>query len=215
MADTTARRPAAVPGPVRRPPLPDAGTVRVIPVPDAAPPYDDTGPHDTARRYDTVKPVRRTASFQPGPRRRPRSHPDGSSSDDSTWPGRFAQVLAETLAGSRPPAQIVPWTTEQARRRISQLGPLMTTGDRPRVRRVIVTSPTGGVLEMTVIVGLGGRIRAVAARLEHTPDGPHPSPGRTSVGAPGTGPASGAGIGPASAGPGSDGRWRCTAIEAA
>src|SRR2546430_1731629 len=27
------------------------------------------------------------------------------------WPGQFAQVLAETLAGSRPSRQLVPWTT--------------------------------------------------------------------------------------------------------
>src|SRR5712691_9408986 len=29
------------------------------------------------------------------------------------WPGRFAQVLAEALAGSRPPRQLVPWTTQE------------------------------------------------------------------------------------------------------
>ena len=85
-----------------------------------------------------------------------------------TWPSQFAQVLAETLAGTRPPDQIVPWTTEQARERISQLGPLLATAHRPRVRRVIVTSPARGVLEMTVIVGLGTSVRALAVRLERS-----------------------------------------------
>jgi hypothetical protein len=85
------------------------------------------------------------------------------------WPSRFAQVLAETLAGSRPASQIVPWTTQQTRRRISQLGPKLSAGQRPRVRRVIVTSPAGGVLEMTVIVAVGDHLRAVAVRMEQTP----------------------------------------------
>jgi len=77
-------------------------------------------------------------------------------------------VLAETLAGSRPASQIVPWTTQQTRRQISQLGPILGANLRPRVRRVIVTSPTGGVLEMTVIVAAGEHVRAVAVRLERT-----------------------------------------------
>jgi hypothetical protein len=76
-------------------------------------------------------------------------------------------VLAETLAGSRPASQLAKWTTEQARRRISQLAPLLAEANRPRVRRVIVSSPAGGVLEMTVVVGFGARVRALAVRLEH------------------------------------------------
>jgi hypothetical protein len=77
-------------------------------------------------------------------------------------------VLAETLAGTRPPEQIVPWTTERARKRISQLGPLMATTHRPRIRRILVASPISGVLEMTIIVGLGPQVRALAVRLERT-----------------------------------------------
>lgn len=92
--------------------------------------------------------------------------PGQPSPADGTWPSKFAQVLAETLAGSRPPDQIVPWTTDQARRRIGQLGPLLAATHRPRVRRILVTSPASGVLEMTVIVGVGPRVRAVAVRLE-------------------------------------------------
>jgi hypothetical protein len=78
-------------------------------------------------------------------------------------------VLAETLAGSRPASQIVPWTTQQTRRRISQLGPMLCAGHRPRVRRVIVTSPACGVLEMTVVVAVGDHVRAFAVRMEQAP----------------------------------------------
>jgi hypothetical protein len=93
------------------------------------------------------------------------------------WPSQFAQVLAETLAGSRPPRQIAPWTTERARRHIQRLGPLLAAGEQPRVRRVVTFRPTIDVVEMTVIVGIGPRVRALAIRLER--DGPREaSPGR-------------------------------------
>jgi len=110
-----------------------------------------------------------------------------------TWPSQFAQVLSETLAGSRPASQLTPWTTERARERISQLSPLLAASRQPRVRRVIITSPVQGVLEMTVIVDIGSRSRAVAVRLER------PSPA--------TPPMTGQSARPAA--------WLCTAVEAA
>jgi len=97
----------------------------------------------------------------------------------------FAQVLAETLTGSRPPAQIARWTTEQARRRISELGPVLAASHQPRIRRVIVSSPAADVIEMAMVVGFGARVHAVAVRLER-PAQP------TGLAAP----------------------WRCTAVEA-
>jgi hypothetical protein len=132
-------------------------------------------------------PRRPPAAGQPGlnPARRGQAAP-------AEWPSRFAQVLAETLAGSRPQGQIVPWTTDQARRRIRQLGPMLAGGVHPRVRRVVTSRPTSGVVEMTVIVGFGSSVRALAVRLER--DGPRgATPGRAGRAA----------------------RWVCTAIEAA
>jgi Family of unknown function (DUF6459) len=114
------------------------------------------------------------------------------------WPSQFAQVLAEALAGSRPAQQVRPWTTEQARKRIRQLGPVLQASQRPRVRRVLTSQPRPGVVEMTVIVGIGPRIRALAVRLEH--------------GGPG-------GVAPDRAGRARTAQdpesWVCTAIEAA
>lgn len=104
------------------------------------------------------------------------------------WPSQFAQVLAETLSGSRPAHQLTPWTTEQARRRIRQLGPLLATDQRPRVRRVLTSAPANDVLELTAVVGFGPRVRALALRLERAES--H-SDGRTGS------------------------RWCCTAIESA
>ena len=107
------------------------------------------------------------------------------------WQSRFAQVLAETLAGSRPPRQIVPWTTQQAREHIQRLGPRMASVQRPRVRRVITYRPASDVMEMAVVVGFGSRVKALAVRLERSPVNPP-----AGVGEPG-------------------GRWVCTAVEAA
>jgi hypothetical protein len=110
--------------------------------------------------------------------RQPGSPPGGESQSDSAqpgeraspgrapWPSQFAQVLAETLAGSRPATQLRPWTTEQTRQRIRQLGPMLATGQRPRVRRIMTSAPAPDVLEMTAVVGFGSRVRVLALRLE-------------------------------------------------
>src|SRR5215470_10889664 len=154
-----------------RRPLPDAQAIRTCLVPDAAPPYDDATaanavPHETERERRAA--ARRIAEHPSEPAR-------AQPTESSRWPSQFAQVLAETLAGSRPARQIRPWTTEQARKRINELGPMLSAARQPRVRRVIVSSPAYGVLEMTVIVDFGGRARAVAVRLER------PSPPATSA----------------------------------
>jgi hypothetical protein len=82
------------------------------------------------------------------------------------WQSRFAQALAEALAGSRPPRQMVPWTTEEALDRIQRLGPQLASAQRPRVRRVLTSSPAEGVMELAVVVGFGPRVRALAVRME-------------------------------------------------
>jgi Family of unknown function (DUF6459) len=69
---------------------------------------------------------------------------------------------------------------------------MLAAGTTPRVRRIVTSRPSPGVVEMTVIVGCGPAVRALAVRLEH--DGPHDrSPGRAARAA----------------------RWVCTAVEAA
>ncbi|HEX5191030.1 MAG TPA: Rv3235 family protein [Streptosporangiaceae bacterium] len=182
----------------RRRPLPDAQAIRPFCVPEAAPPYDDEIP----------------ARPRPG-RHRNLAHGNGRESGGQavavpgTWPSRFAQVLSEALAGSRPASQLTPWTTEQARKRIGQLGPLLATraapahragpAPQPRVRRVIVSSPVQGVLEMTVIVDVGSRARAVAVRLERPSSADAGPPARYLRGRQ----------------PLPAGAWLCTAIEGA
>jgi Family of unknown function (DUF6459) len=190
----------------RRQPLPDTQAIRALAIPDVAPPYDDSEPARPAT--PVTDPFPGGDGFPAGDGTAGPGTADPGTADPGTsgscprpalvtgtWPSQFAQVLSETLAGSRPASQLTPWTTERARERISQLGPLLAASRRPRVRRVIVTSPVQGVLEMTVIVDIGSRSRAVAVRLER------PSPTTTPVAGQTGGPRPDA--------------WLCTAVEAA
>jgi hypothetical protein len=92
-------------------------------------------------------------------------------------------MLVETLAGSRPARQILPWTTARARSQFDRLlrgfggagspgtgRPVAGKGGmQPRVMRVVATRPASDVIEMSVIAGFGARVRALALRLERPP----------------------------------------------
>jgi hypothetical protein len=233
--------------PTRKRPLPDAAAVRLLLVPDSAPPYDDRpggadhrgsppgpdtsdepllsperlappgpgeppappepqqrpAPPGSGQQPAPPEPQQRPAPpgsgqqpAPPGPQQRPAPPGPGPRHSGpvtaTQWPSQFAQVLAETLAGSRSQGQIAPWTTNQARRRIRQLGPMLAAGAAPRVRRVMTSRPAAGVVEMTVIVGCGPKVRALAVRLERDGRrGGHPGPDAGAA------------------------RWICTAVEAA
>ncbi len=197
--------------------MPDPMAIRLVPVPDCNPPFDDELPggrilvslvHPLVSDDDPV-PV--TASGDDGvaagtgravsseiPDRddggdRGGGDPGGEGEDElGRWPSRFAQVLAETLGGARPASQLTPWTTEQARAHIRRLGPLLAVDRPPRVQRVRASQPARDVVEVAVVAEFGSRTRALAARLERAGAQP-PGPGR----------------------PGRDARWLCTAIESA
>jgi len=150
--------------------------IRQVAVPLAAPPYDDEPERNGGSATGGPAPPHRTSgATRPaaGSARGPRpARPQDA--DPLGWPSQFAQILAEALAGSRPVRQLTPWTTERARRQIRTLGPLLATGQRPRVRRVMTSAPASGVLELTAVVGFGSRVRVLALRLERD----EASPGR-------------------------------------
>ncbi|HUZ38298.1 MAG TPA: Rv3235 family protein [Streptosporangiaceae bacterium] len=185
-------RPAVVPKP-----LPDPDGVLLCRIPDSAPPYDTdqadgTGGELPGARGTSRSPAGPGTPSRSGPPGVPGPLPVPSRPGTPGWPSQFAQVLAETLAGARSAHQLVPWTTERARDRIQRLGPHLAAGQRPRVRRVVTCHPTADILEMTVVVGFGPRVRALAVRLERAGSSPA-SPGRDAQQA----------------------RWLCTTIEAA
>src|SRR5208282_3230497 len=127
--------------PPRTRPLPDAAAVQLVAVPDSAPPYDD-GAVTAPGRQKPAGPRAPEQSAMPSPGAPEPSRGRGRQAAPAAWPSQFAQVLAETLAGSRPQGQITPWTTDQARRLIRQLRPLLAAGPAPRVRRVLTSRPT-------------------------------------------------------------------------
>jgi Family of unknown function (DUF6459) len=154
----------------------DALRIRACAVPASAPPFDDEGtqagngadfgaawrpPHEDQVAVDLVDPGPDTPepdAHDESDQERPEGPPG--------WPSQFAQAVAEALAGSRPARQLMPWTTERARRRIRQLGPMLATNQRPTVRRVMTSAPAVDVLEVTAVVRFGPRLRVLALRLE-------------------------------------------------
>ena len=115
-----------------------------------------------------------------------------AAADPATaWPRQLALVIVEVLAGARPDRQLVPLATDRVRARVRGLAPLLASGRRPRVARIITSRPAVRVVEMTVVVDFGPRSRALAMRFEHVAARP-PAPGW----------------------PARPARWLCTAIEA-
>jgi len=196
-------------------------SLRLVKVPDAAPPYDceihgagcpAMRAAAASRRDLTRKPGSRPA-LDPAPGSRPaldpapgsrlaldrvpgsRLTPAGASAavtgPAEALPWQFAQLIVEIMAGLRPPRQIIGLTSDHARVQARRLAPLLASDRRPRIQRIVTSRPAALAVEMAVIVNVGPRSRALAMRLEHLAARPA-TPGR----------------------PGRRGRWLCTAIEA-
>jgi hypothetical protein len=138
----------------------DPTGARLAAVPDGVPPYDGE-PGGWAQQ--PAVPLPSAAPSGPG-------RVAGAGAAEA-WQHRFAQTLAEVLAGSRPARQIIPCTTERARLHLGRIGPLFAGGQRPRVLRVLATRPHPDVVEMSVIVTTGQRTRALAVRFERRAPG--------------------------------------------
>jgi len=114
--------------------------------------------------------------------------PTGRSAlpDPRPWAARFVQAVVEVLAGDRPLAQLVRWTSEEVYDGVAaHVVTLVRAANgrrlpRGAVRTLRVTEPGDGVAEVSATVRHGPRTTAVALRLE-----------------------------------GLDGRWQCTALEMA
>ena len=85
-----------------------------------------------------------------------------------TLPRQFGVLLAEVLAGVRPARQVAPWLSQRGSFHLQRLMPLFKSEQQPRVLRVLTARPTPDVVEMTMIVVIGPRPRALAIRLEHS-----------------------------------------------
>lgn len=150
--------------------------LRLVKVPDW-PPFDgDPAAADTTAVAPSWPDAGGAAGVWAGADAKPRGKAEagracGAAGTDrleasGEWARQFARLLAEALAGARPVRQILPLTSQRARVHIGRLMPLFGGGQRPHVVRVIATRPTLDVIEMTVVVAVGPRTRALAVRLE-------------------------------------------------
>jgi len=171
----------------------DLSAMRLLTVPDVWPPIDPPPAAAAQCQRPTGSALVEQAGHRPGERG------DGGH----VWPRQFAVLLAEALTGARPVRQILPWLSQRGTVHLRRLLPLFSGGQGARVQRIMTTQPSPDVIEMTLIVAVGPRTRALAVRLARAEPTPPPQ-WRGKLPAPTTEPRSAASP-----------RWLCTDIEAA
>jgi Family of unknown function (DUF6459) len=172
--------------------MPELSALRLVKVPDAAPPFDCETCGARCPAHAGGQAAASGASGELGPSGSPALAPAAVAADPATArPRQLALVVVEVLAGVRPQRQLVPLATDRVRARIAGLAPLLACDRRPRVARILASRPAARVVEMTVVVNFGPRSRALAMRFEHMAARPA---------VPGW--------------PARPARWLCTAIEA-
>jgi hypothetical protein len=175
----------------------DVSAMQIQAVPDVWPPIDCLAAADL--------PYPPPPGFAENDNDAGRERVDQAADGGQAWPRQFAVLLAESLTGDRPVRQIRPWLSPRGSVHLHRLLPLFGDGQRARVHRVMTTRPTPDVIEMTLVVAVGPRIRALAVRLALAT--PEQRPGwREKLPAPAPAPAPRAAASP---------RWLCTDIEAA
>jgi hypothetical protein len=98
-------------------------------------------------------------------RREPAELPDAGS-----WAPRLVQGLIEVLNGLRPAPQLVRWTSAEVytavRHQLRRTSALGTRPSRLLVRSVRSFEPEEGIAEVTAVIQIGPRVRALALRIE-------------------------------------------------
>jgi hypothetical protein len=133
-------------------------TRRLTVVPDLAEPVVATGP--------ALSPVR----SQDRPPQTPLAPPPAMAyrPDPSRFSRQFAQWVLEVLSGHRPMVQLSRHVSPAVQRGLTRAGghhPLESP-TKPTLHSLHVSEPAAGVCEMSAIVVVGVRYRAMAARLE-------------------------------------------------
>ncbi len=104
-----------------------------------------------------------------------RPTPSSELPEPRAWTVRLVQAVLEVLAGQRPPQQLLRWTSDAVYADLSAR--VLALARRPearqrrsprvRLRAVHLCEPAvDGVVEATAVVQTGGRVRAMALRLE-------------------------------------------------
>ncbi|MUL44156.1 hypothetical protein FZ103_23850 [Streptomonospora sp. PA3] len=80
---------------------------------------------------------------------------------------RFAQILAEVLAGERPAQQVRPLLARRAYELLLRRAGGYACARRPRLRRAVVHTPEPDVAEVSAVVDCDTRCRAFALRVAY------------------------------------------------
>lgn len=111
-------------------------------------------------------------ALRPAPYATEAAHPPALP-DPEQWSGQLARACVEALTASRPASQLIRWLSAELYEAVSRRAGLMARvhGAQPRRRHARVLSIDAqevrpGVVESTVVVHDGARVRAVAMRLE-------------------------------------------------
>ena len=149
----------------------DLSAMRLLTVPDLWPPIDrplaalpESGPTGTALAEQAGDP----------PGERPGEPAGEQAVGGHSWSRQFALLLAESLTGARPVRQILPWLSQRGTVHLYRLLPRFNGGQGARVQRIMTAQPSPDVIEMTLIVAVGPRTRALAVRLARTEPTPPP-----------------------------------------
>ncbi|GAA4920615.1 hypothetical protein GCM10023405_50570 [Streptomonospora salina] len=129
-----------------------------------APPVDRTGgSHPPARRSPNA-PTRRPRPGRGPARSHPVAYPHRRSPQQLS---RFAQILAEVLAGQRPVHQVRPLLGRRAYALLLRRAGCYAGAYSPRLRRTVLRTPAPDVAELTAVVDCGARCRALALRVAY------------------------------------------------
>jgi hypothetical protein len=162
--------------PVMAPTRPDtsvARTITVRPAPRREPPFDDEQP---VRHLRVVRGLDQTLPFEPWPGRltrrltwaAPRPTGRGELPDPTLWARRLLVGLLEARAGRRPLQQLAAHVSRPVHAGlIAEFERQNSTLGYPAVvKSVRVCEPADGVAEVSAVIQVGPRYRAIAARLE-------------------------------------------------
>lgn len=100
----------------------------------------------------------------------PQSTSTADLPDARPWAQRMVQAVLETYDGTRSADQLIRWVVPEIRERAHRRGQLARRRGRrthrpPVLRTLLTCSPADGVVEVSAVVWVDGRIRALAFRM--------------------------------------------------
>jgi hypothetical protein len=144
-----------------RPPQADETLALAFVLPSGVPAVPAVPPQLRIVRRDQTEEEDEDRDFAPQPTTR------SELPDPREWAGRLVQAIVEVIAGLRPPAQLVRWTSAQVYDGVAARAHTRRRGEpRARLTSVHVCEPADGIAEVSAVVQRGARSRAVALRIE-------------------------------------------------